>query len=52
LRRLLEDPHLLPKLRAGIGPVKNLAQEIDELEEIYRSVAVKAAVRSGGPFAK
>ena len=38
LRRLLDDPHLLPALRAGIGPVKSVAQEMDELEEIYRVV--------------
>jgi glycosyltransferase involved in cell wall biosynthesis len=39
LRRLLDVPHLLPALRAGIGPVKSVAQEMDELEEIYRVVA-------------
>jgi glycosyltransferase involved in cell wall biosynthesis len=39
LRRLLEDPHLLPTLRAGIGPVKSVAQEMNELEGIYRVVA-------------
>jgi glycosyltransferase involved in cell wall biosynthesis len=39
LRRLLDDPHVLPTLRAGIGPVKSMAQEMDELEEIYRVVA-------------
>jgi glycosyltransferase involved in cell wall biosynthesis len=38
LRRLLEDPHLLPKLRSGIGPVKSVGQEMDELEAIYRRV--------------
>lgn len=38
LRRLLDDPSLLPTLRAGIGPVKSVAQEMDELEEIYRFV--------------
>jgi glycosyltransferase involved in cell wall biosynthesis len=38
LRRLVEDPHLLPKLRSGIGPVKSISQEIDELEAIYRRV--------------
>ncbi len=38
LRRLLDDPRLLPALRAGIGPVKSMAQEMDELEEIYRVV--------------
>lgn len=39
LRRLLDDPCLLPALRAGIGPVKSVAQEVDELEAIYRGVA-------------
>jgi glycosyltransferase involved in cell wall biosynthesis len=46
LRRLLEDPHLLPKLRAGIRPVKRLAQEIRELEEIYQRVALTADIKS------
>jgi glycosyltransferase involved in cell wall biosynthesis len=36
LRRLLEDPQLWSTLRAGIGPVRSVAQETDELEEIYR----------------
>ena len=39
LRRMLDDPHVLPALRAGIGPVKSVAQEMDELEEIYWVVA-------------
>jgi len=39
LQRLLDDPRVLPALRAGIGPVKSVAQEMDELEEIYRVVA-------------
>jgi glycosyltransferase involved in cell wall biosynthesis len=39
LRRLLDDRRLLPALCAGIGPVKSVAQEMDELEEIYRVVA-------------
>ncbi|UCC65206.1 MAG: glycosyltransferase family 4 protein [Anaerolineae bacterium] len=38
LQRLVDDPHLLPTLRAGIGPVKSVTQEMDELEEIYRLV--------------
>jgi glycosyltransferase involved in cell wall biosynthesis len=46
LRRLVEDPLLLPKLRAGISPVKNLAQEIGELEEIYQGVAMTADIKS------
>lgn len=46
LRRLLDDPCLLPALRAGIGPVKSVAQEIDELEEIYRAVAGDGRLRS------
>jgi len=36
LRRLLTEPALLPRLRAGIAPVKTVAQEMTELEEIYR----------------
>ena len=39
LQRLLDDPNLLPTLRAGIGPVKSVAHEMDELEEIYRTAA-------------
>jgi glycosyltransferase involved in cell wall biosynthesis len=39
LRRLLDDPRVLPALRTGIGPVKSVAQEMDELEEIYWIVA-------------
>jgi glycosyltransferase involved in cell wall biosynthesis len=38
LERLLKDPGLLPALRAGISPVKSMVQEMDELEETYRSV--------------
>jgi glycosyltransferase involved in cell wall biosynthesis len=39
LRRLLDDPRVLPALRTGIGLVKSVAQEMDELEEIYWIVA-------------
>jgi glycosyltransferase involved in cell wall biosynthesis len=46
LRRLLDEPQLLPTLRAGIGPVKSVAQEMGELEEIYRSVVRDAPCRS------
>ena len=45
LRRLLDKSDLLSTLRAGIGPVKSVAQEMDELEEIYRSAVVKARHR-------
>lgn len=37
LRRLIEDPHLITTLRDGIPPVKSVAEEIDELEEIYQT---------------
>jgi len=39
LGRLLDDPRVLPALRTGIGPSKSVAQEMDELEEIYWIVA-------------
>lgn len=38
LKRLLNEPDLLPRLRAGIGPVKTVAEETDALEAIYREV--------------
>lgn len=41
LRRLTTEPGLLPSLRAGIGPVKTLAQEMDELEALYRQVVAR-----------
>lgn len=39
LQRLVEQPTLLKTLRAGIPPVKTLAEEMDELCEIYDRVA-------------
>jgi len=41
LQRLLDEPQLLPALRAGIRPVKRVTQEIDELEAIYQQVIEK-----------
>jgi glycosyltransferase involved in cell wall biosynthesis len=38
LRRLAEEPGLLGKLRAGIGPVKTVQDDADELEELYGSL--------------
>jgi len=38
LRRLVEEPGLLQKLRAGVAPVKSLAQEFAELLPIYEQV--------------
>jgi glycosyltransferase involved in cell wall biosynthesis len=35
LRRLGEEPHLLEKLRSGIGPVKTVEENVDELEVLY-----------------
>ncbi|MGH2543012.1 MAG: glycosyltransferase, partial [Ardenticatenaceae bacterium] len=38
LRRLLDKPSLLPRLRAGIGPVRTIDEQVDEIEELYRTV--------------
>jgi glycosyltransferase involved in cell wall biosynthesis len=46
LQLLLDDPALLPALSSGIGPVKSAAQEIDELEEIYRDVIAKSVFKA------
>jgi glycosyltransferase involved in cell wall biosynthesis len=35
LRRLGEEPDLLERLRVGIGPVKTVEENVDELEELY-----------------
>jgi glycosyltransferase involved in cell wall biosynthesis len=35
LRRLLEEPGLIERLRAGIGPVKTVQENVDELEALY-----------------
>ncbi len=35
LQRLLEEPGLLERLRAGIGPVKTVDAKVDELERLY-----------------
>jgi glycosyltransferase involved in cell wall biosynthesis len=42
LQRLLDEPHLLSILRAGIEPIKTTTQEMDELENIYQQVVVGA----------
>ncbi len=38
LRRLGEEPGLIEKLRAGIGPVKTVEEDVDELEELYNEL--------------
>lgn len=38
LRRLLEEPGLLERLRAGIGPVKSVGEYAGELEKVYESL--------------
>lgn len=36
LKRLLDEPALLPTLRAGIRPPRTLAEEMEQLQDIYR----------------
>jgi glycosyltransferase involved in cell wall biosynthesis len=45
LERLVLEPGLLPRLQAGIGPVKRISEEIDELERVYQNCSHTA---SGG----
>jgi glycosyltransferase involved in cell wall biosynthesis len=47
LWQLIDQPGLLAQLREGIGPVKSVAEEMAELQEIYRSVVDE--VNSQGP---
>ena len=44
LRRLVEEPGLLERLRAGIGPVKTVKEKVDELERLY-AVLMKEKAR-------
>jgi glycosyltransferase involved in cell wall biosynthesis len=39
LRRFFEEPGLLERLRAGIGPVKTVEGKVDELERLYGALA-------------
>ncbi|MGI9048914.1 MAG: glycosyltransferase family 4 protein [Rubrobacteraceae bacterium] len=43
LRRVGEEPGLLEKLRAGIGPVKTVEENVDELEELYEELLEERA---------
>jgi glycosyltransferase involved in cell wall biosynthesis len=41
LRRVADEPGLLPKLRSGIPPVKTIEQEVTELETMYRDLVAR-----------
>lgn len=49
MRRLLDDPELLPRLRQGVRPPKLLDAEIDELMAIYCRLTSAAQPASGAP---
>jgi glycosyltransferase involved in cell wall biosynthesis len=38
LQRLLDEPDLLATLRSGIRPPRRLAEEVDDIEAIYRAL--------------
>jgi glycosyltransferase involved in cell wall biosynthesis len=44
LRRVGEEPGLLERLRAGIGPVKTVKENVDELEDLYGTLLAREAV--------
>jgi glycosyltransferase involved in cell wall biosynthesis len=39
-KRVLADPALLPRLRAGIQPVRTIAEHLAEIAAIYEQVVV------------
>ena len=41
IKKIVGDPSTLDRLSQGIEPVKSLAQEIDEIEAIYRNITEK-----------
>ncbi|MDB5080451.1 MAG: glycosyl transferase group 1 [Chloroflexi bacterium] len=48
LQRLLDEPGLLARLRAGTVPVKSLDQEFAELVPLYSQVVAEAALKRAG----
>jgi glycosyltransferase involved in cell wall biosynthesis len=44
LQRLCLEPGLQPGLKAGIGPIKSVSEEIDELELVYQNLLAEANV--------
>ncbi len=38
IAKVLEEPHLIAKLRSGIEPVKTIETEVDEIVQIYRGL--------------
>jgi glycosyltransferase involved in cell wall biosynthesis len=38
MRRIVEEPNFLEQLRGGIPPVKTIAEEVNQLESIYREL--------------
>lgn len=49
LRRLLDDPTLLPHLQRGIKSVKTINQEVNELESIYHQVLTQRQNGAAAP---
>lgn len=51
LTRLAEEPGLMRTLRRGIGPVKTVSDDVDELEALYASLIgeKETSRRKGGP---
>lgn len=43
LLRLVDEPGLMPRLRAGIPAVKTIDEEMEELSEVYEDVIASAA---------
>jgi glycosyltransferase involved in cell wall biosynthesis len=46
LRRLVDEPLLLDRLRAGIGPVRSLEEDAGWTREQYRRLAASTGVES------
>lgn len=44
IKQLVEDPEMISRLRAGIGPVKSGKEEMDQLEVIYQRVLGTSAL--------
>ncbi|HEX7088478.1 MAG TPA: glycosyltransferase [Vicinamibacterales bacterium] len=49
LRRLIDDPDLLPRLRAGITPPRTLRDDVDATRRVYEAIAARRRAQVAQP---
>lgn len=49
IRRLVDEPDLLARLRAGITPRRSVESEVEQIESIYRQITARRSAAKGRP---